>query len=130
MWELRREFTDAIRKERIDEIIMGRRIKMLRESERLLQIQRGEEDPDAPPASLFKENPKVYFETIKKTMEKHVTGRPNSQALMRLLSVIRDKSTSATFPVQTLMDTDLAAYLLRLATADECDLQLNEFALA
>lgn len=103
---------------------------MLRESERLLQSQRGEEDPDTPPASLFKENPKVYFETIKKTMEKYVADRPNSQALMRLLTVIRDNSTSSRFPVQNLMDTGLAAYLLRLATAEECDLQLNEFALA
>lgn len=103
---------------------------MLKESEMLRHEQEGEADPDAPPASLLHQNPKTYFERIKHVMDKHVNGKPDSRTFMRLLSVIRDGSIDSKFPVQNLLDTSLADYLFRLATAEECDIVLNEYALA
>src|SRR3990167_7073214 len=115
MKDFRREFTEQIRKEKIEDLVISRRLKLLQQSEGTIHVPRDQQYlGELPHTILFKENPLLYFKQIGVLLEQLVEGRTHPGNIIEVLKHTRDESISSKFPVQSFIDSKLADYLFQL----------------
>ena|SRR3990167_7717729 len=129
MQGLRRECTEQIRKNKIEDLVLQRRLKLIQQPRCLMDEPRDEQClGELPNMNLLIENSLKYFMQVGVLIEQlQITGTHPAK-IMAILKHTREVSTSPSFPVERFIESKLPDYLFQLIQTDA--MVLKEFVLA